>query len=166
MVQLTRLGFENGNNIFNWVGNKVICRINRALKELYNESHLLKGFLRFSVYKNVLTAVIGPKNNVLPILKKHFADRYPAENFFVFDKTHRLALIHMQGRCTIIPVEEFQTGMPDESEAFVQMLWKEFYRSVEIKNRHNPACRRSHMPKRYWPFMTELQTEMLDKEEY
>ena len=37
-------------------------------------------------------------------------------------------------------------------------LWRMFYRTVEVEERHNPKCRMGHMPKRYWRYMTEFST--------
>lgn len=46
---------------------------------------------------------------------------------------------------------------PDETEASYRILWKRFYDTVAIKERYNPRCRMTNMPKRYWGTMTEFQ---------
>ena len=48
---------------------------------------------------------------------------------------------------------------PSVQEAQYRRLWKRFYDTIEIKERHNPRRRMSHMPKRYWETMTEFQDE-------
>ena len=48
---------------------------------------------------------------------------------------------------------------PGEEEAQYRRLWKRFYDTVEIRERHNPKLRQTHMPKRYWDTMTEFQDE-------
>ena len=46
---------------------------------------------------------------------------------------------------------------PDETEARYRLLWKRFYDTIAIKERYNPKCRMTQMPKRYWGTMTEFQ---------
>ncbi len=48
---------------------------------------------------------------------------------------------------------------PAESEAAFRALWRRFYDTIAIKERENPRCRMSHMPKRYWGVMTEFQKD-------
>ena len=48
---------------------------------------------------------------------------------------------------------------PSAEEAQYRRLWKRFYDTVEIKERHNPRKQMSSMPKRYWETMTEFQDE-------
>ena len=46
---------------------------------------------------------------------------------------------------------------PDETEAKYRLLWKRFYDTIAIRERENPRCRMTNMPKRYWGTMTEFQ---------
>ncbi|MGE5422294.1 MAG: TIGR03915 family putative DNA repair protein, partial [Ignavibacteriales bacterium] len=128
----------------------------KAVQHLQKESHLLKGFLRFSVYQDVLIGVIEPKNQVLPLLTQHFCDRYPEERFFIYDKTHGMALVYQPNQASIIAVENLMLFEPDEKEKYFRELWQLFYDAIEVEGRHNPRCRMSHMPKRYWKHMTEF----------
>ena len=50
-------------------------------------------------------------------------------------------------------------AQPDETETSYRRLWKRFYDTIAIKERENPRCRQTHMPKRYWNTMTEFQSE-------
>jgi probable DNA metabolism protein len=128
----------------------------KAVKHLDNESHLLKGFVRFSIFSNVLVAEIEPKNYVLPLMTQHFCERYPEERFLIYDKTHGMALVYQPYQSAIIPIEDLELPEPDEQEQSYRELWQLFYDTIEIQGRHNPKCRMSHMPKRYWKYMTEF----------
>ena len=97
------------------------------------------------------------KNRVLPLLRSHFCARYLNESFFLYDRTHKEALFYTGGRTVIRPLEEFQMAPPDETEAKYRLLWKRFYDTIAIRERDNPRCRMTHMPKRYWSTMTEFQ---------
>ena len=130
-----------------------------AVRHLNGEAHLLKGFTRFSDLGGVLGGEIEPKNRVLPLLRSHFCARYQGEKFFLYDRTHREALFYAGGKAVIYPLEHFEMAPPDEAEAHYRLLWKRFYDTIAIKERYNPKCRMTQMPKRYWNTMTEFQDE-------
>ena len=129
----------------------------KAVRHLNGEAHLLKGFVRFSDLGGVLGGEIEPKNRVLPLLRSHFCARYRDERFFLYDRTHREALFYAAGKAIIRPLEDFRMAPPDEAEAQYRILWKRFYDTIAIKERYNPRCRMTNMPKRYWGTMTEFQ---------
>ena len=130
-----------------------------AVRHLNSEAHQLKGFIRFSELGGVLGSEIEPKNRVLPVLRSHFCARYRNEKFFIYDRTHKEALFYACGKAVIRPLNSFQMAQPDEAEATYRLLWKRFYDTVAIKERENPRCRQTHMPKRYWNTMTEFQDD-------
>lgn len=151
-----RLGYCKGPAVMDMLTDDVVNTLFKAVKHLLNESHLLKGFLRFSVYDNVLLGVIEPKNQVLSLLDEHFCRRYPEERFFIYDKTHSMALVYQPYQSSIVEIENLAISAPDEEEMFFRDLWRLFYEAIEVEGRHNPRCRMSHMPKRYWKHMTEF----------
>ncbi len=131
----------------------------RAVRRLSTEVEHLRGFIRFSVFDGMLGTEIEPKNRVLPLLRAHFCDRCYNETFFIYDRTHREALLYSGGRSRIVPLEDFEMAPPDEEEASYRRLWKRFYDTVAIRERENPRLRMSNMPKRYWRTMTEFQPD-------
>lgn len=131
----------------------------KAVQHLLGEAHLLKGFIRFSELGGVLGSEIEPKNRVLPVLRSHFCARYQNEKFFIYDRTHKEALFYAAGKAVIRPLEDFQMAPPDATEASYRVLWKRFYDTIAIKERYNPKCQMTNMPKRYWNTMTEFQRE-------
>lgn len=151
-----RLGYRHGPSVMNMLANDVVSKLFKAVTHLKRESHLLKGFVRFSVVNNALTAEIEPKNCVLPLLAEHFCGRYPEEHFLIHDKTHGMALIYQPYRHAIIAIDGLQLPEPDEDEIAFRELWRLFYDTIAIEGRYNPKCRMSHMPKRYWKYMTEF----------
>ena len=120
---------------------------------------LLRGFVRFSDIGGVLAAEIEPKNRVLPLLRGHFCQRCHDETFFLYDRTHREALFYADGHSAIVPLEEFVMAPPDETEKRYRRLWRCFYDTIAIRERENPKLRMSHMPKRFWPLLTEFQAD-------
>ena len=61
-----RKGFRYGASVMDMLTDDVVNTLFKAVRHLKRESHLLKGFIRFSVFNDVLVAEIEPKNCVLP----------------------------------------------------------------------------------------------------
>jgi probable DNA metabolism protein len=151
-----RKGYRYGTSVMSMLTDDVVDRLFKAVKHLGKESELLSGFLRFSIFNNILVAEIEPKNVVLPLLTKHFCERYPEERFLIYDKTHFMALVYQPHQSAVIPIDDLELPEPDEEEQSFRELWRLFYDTIEVKGRHNPKCRMSHMPKRYWKYLTEF----------
>lgn len=151
-----RLGYRLGPAVRDHLADPAVDTLQKAVRHLLNESHLLKGFIRFSAFGGALVAEIEPKNIVLPLLSLHFRSRYPEERFLILDKTHGMALVYRPHQARIVPVEELTLPDPDETEQAMRRLWKQYYDTIEIQGRHNPCCRMGHMPKLYWGNLTEF----------
>ena len=109
-----------------------------------------------SDYSGVLGAEIEPKNRVLPLLRRHFCNRYANESFFIYDRTHREMLLYTKGRSRLACVDSLQLELPGEEEVYYRTLWKRFFETVAIRERENPRCQNTFMPKRYRGTMTEF----------
>jgi len=131
-----------------------------ARRHLHGEAHLLTGFIRFADYGGHLAATITPKNFILPYIARHFITRYRNENFMIYDKTNRVALLYQNRRARIVSAEDIQFPAISESEAQYQALWKRFYDTISIEGRENPRCRMTHMPKRFWENMLEVKDQL------
>lgn len=151
-----RLGYRHGYAVMEMLSDDVVHTMVKAVRHLDRESHLFKGFIRFSIFNDILVAEIEPKNYVLPLLLQHFCERYPEERFLIYDKTHGMALVYQPYQSAIIPIDDLSLPEPDEAEESYRALWQVFYNTIEIKGRHNPKCRMNLMPKRYWKYMTEF----------
>ena len=156
LLKFLLLGYKEGRRVDQMISHPDANPIFAAERNMTGEAHLLTGFVRFADYGNGLAATITPKNFVLPFLARHFIDRFPKEDFLIFDKTHKAALVYQGGKAEIIPVDEMTLPEIPPEEAKYQALWKSFYNTIAIEARYNPKCRMTHMPKRYWGNMTEF----------
>ena len=136
----------------------------RAIRHMNGELEKLRGFVRFSDYGGILGAEIEPKNRVLPLLRGHFCQRYANEKFFIYDRTNRELLLYADGRSRITQVECFQPVLPESEELYFRELWKRFFQSVTIRERENPRCQNTFLPKRYRGTMTEFLPLEYEKE--
>lgn len=156
ILKFLRLGYQYGKSVLNRLTDETLHKLTVAVRQLNHEAHLFQGFVRFSETGGVLTAQIEPKNIVLPLLVRPFSERYPGERFLIYDKTHGMVLLYQNGKAHICAAEAFEQPQPSEEEIKFRELWRLFYKTIEIKERRNPRCRMSHMPKRFWSCMTEF----------
>ena len=154
-----RLGFKYGSKVMTMLTDDTVCSLQNAVRHLTSESHKFKGFVRFSIYGEVLVAVIEPKNFVLPLLSLHFCDRFRNEAFMIYDKTHSMALTYQSRKAELIFVDELTLPEVDATEIEYRRLWKQFYITIAIEGRNNPRCRMTLMPKRYWGQITEFEDQ-------
>lgn len=156
VLRFLLLGYRQGRQTPWMYGHPDVAPLLKAEQHMMGEAHLLKGFVRFSDYDGVLAATISPKNFVLPFLQKHFVTRYSGEDFLIFDKTHRAALIYQNRKSRIVPLEGISFPQVSEEEQRYRSMWKQFYNTIAIEARENPRCRMTNMPKRYWENMLEV----------
>lgn len=151
--------YRSGAPLLSRLSDDTYLPLLKAVRQLSGEVEQFRGFTRFSDFDGVLGAEIEPKNRVLPVLRRHFCERYHNETFFLYDRTHREALLYSGGVSRIVPLNHFEMAQPDEVEAGYRRLWRRFYDTVAIEARKNEKLRMTHMPKRYWGMMTEFQDE-------
>lgn len=159
LYRFIRALYNVGKPLLRQLSDEAVFPLLKAVRHLDGEVHLLRGFVRFSDFEGTLAAEIRPKNRVLPLLQCHFCDRFYNETFLIYDRTHHEALVHQPGKWAILPMDSFQMASPSAAEAQYRRLWKRFYDTIEIRERHNPKLRQTHMPRRYWETMTEFQRD-------
>ena len=156
MLKFLLRGYREGRRILSKLGDPDVAPLLKAERHLLYEAHLLKGFVRFADYGGALAGTITPKNFILPFIADHFTLRFSDEDFMIFDRTHKAALVYQNRRRQIISVGSMEFPSVSGEEARYQAMWKRFYNAVAIEARINPRCRMTHMPKRYWENMTEM----------
>lgn len=157
VLAYVRAVFSGGRQALTDFGDNRILQLSKAVRALRHEAHLYTGFVRFSDCGPALVSVIEPKNHVLPLLANHFRERLAGENYLIYDRTHRQALLGSGGHTAIGPMEEFELPKPNAEEDEYRVLWRRFYQSTDIRQRRNMRCQTSHLPKHFRPFMTEFQ---------
>ena len=156
MYAFARKLFSQGGGFLKNQSDETYHPLAKAIRHMGGEVEKLRGFVRFSDYGGVLGAEIEPKNRVLPMLRSHFCNRCANEAFFIYDRTHRELLLYADGRSRILHVDQLTLDMPGEEEVHYRALWKRFYDAIAIRERFNPKCQNTRMPKRYRSTMTEF----------
>jgi probable DNA metabolism protein len=90
VVGYIRYAFDAGQNIEEDYGNKYVMRISEIVQMMRRERHRMEAFVRFQKLKdNTFYAVIQPDFNVLPMLIRHFRDRYADQKWIIYDNLFR-----------------------------------------------------------------------------
>ena len=93
-------------------------------------------------------------DNMVPLMMDHFSDRFPDENFILYDENRNLAAVHEAGhRCVLVSGEQLQ--IPQGHMDYFAVLWKQYFATMEIRERHNEQCQNHLLPKWYRKYMTE-----------
>ena len=135
------------------------------------EAHRMEAFVRFERRADGgaerWAAVARPEYHVLPLLTEHFAARYPTLAWRIVDARRRLALVHTpepdrgpdEPPTTIVPADTLDLPEAAPDEAAAQAMWRAYFQAVTIPERRNLRLHLRHVPKRYWPYLTEKQPE-------
>lgn len=153
------------------LGNEAVRAVFGMYRQVANEAHHYKGFVRFRELKNkTLFAKIEPKHEVLPCIAEHFADRFPQENWVIYDKTHEVFLIHEKGKRYYF-LQQYMCMKGDsgsaqniaggfsEEEMDYETLWKGFVQSISVAERENRALQNQNLPLRFRTNLVEFSKE-------
>lgn len=160
VFEFLKIAYPAGAKVVKMLGNPVVMRVMELSRKAVNEAHLFKGFVRFAELKgNVLYSRIEPKCNVIPLLTYHFQERFPEENWIIYDVRRMEAAVHpSKGECIIIKDRNMDEVTRDMQTADgYEDLWKVFFNTIGIEERYNPKCQQTMMPQWYRKNMVELQ---------
>lgn len=154
---------KHKNKVFYLRNIKSVQEALRISKYVGHEAHKMTGFLRFKELKgNVLYAEIAPENNVLFFVSQHFKARLRNELWIIEDTKRNLMSIYDREDFTIVSSNDFTYLDKElgETEEGIEELWKNFYKTIAIKERTNHRCRMNFMPKKYWKYIIEMRDEL------
>ncbi len=142
-----------------------ILELHQINKKIGREVHRMHAFVRFAETRDGLfVSLVEPDFNVLPLIGKHFIERYPAQQWLIYDTRRHFGLFWDEKKAEFVTfseqehrrlTDEVLTGM----ETDYQELWKSYFKSVDIPERRNLKLHLQHVPKRYWKYLVEKQPE-------
>lgn len=156
--------FDSPIDISDNFADDTVLQIHQIKKKINREVHRMHAFVRFQQTKDdIYYAVIEPDFNVLPLLPEHFLDRYPAQQWLLYDSQRRYGVYYDMEKTEYITFEnddrlqyrQLNASVLDQSEPEYQILWKSYFDSVNIPERRNMKLHIQHVPKRYWKYLSE-----------
>jgi len=142
-------------HLFDHLADRYVLQTLKLSRNAGRECQHLKGFLRFRELENgILFAPMGPKNHVLTELMEHFSDRFPSENFMIYDEGRQIFGVHKaKGNWFLISAEvmaeKIKTTNVSDAESYYSGLFQHFCQTIAIKERKNPdlqSIRRNSLP--------------------
>ena len=150
-----RMGFKYGDKVNKRLSNDIVRKMDRVRRKVSFESHRLKGLLRFRSLKNgIFYAPVEPDYNVISLMAPHFAARLADQEWIIHDLKREQAIFYNLEEWVLTDFDQEQVDYASEEEDY-QELWKEFFKSIAIKNKKNPKLQRQYMPERYWKHLIE-----------
>ncbi len=153
-----------GCRVMEQMADLYVNQVSRMERNVTREIQHLYGFLRFAQLEDgTLYAKIGPKNQILPFLMEHFADRFRPENFVIFDERHQVYGLHPAGKQWFLAsggkwMQE-ETLRYSSQEKQIQELFTYFCHKIAIKERKNEALQLQMLPLRFQKYMVEFEAQ-------
>ena len=134
-------------------------------KKVNNERLRVMQFFRFQkAADGTYFAAIAPIYNVLPLVLPYAQDRFADQQWLIYDLKREYGYYYDLNDTIEVRFEEkdshLLTGLlsediMDKDEKLFQSMWKEYFKSIAIKERLNLRLHRQHMPARFWKYMPE-----------
>lgn len=147
-------------------GDPALRQLLRLRQQMGREVHRMHAFVRFQETPDgLMVALVNPDFNCLPLLTDHFAARYPAMDWLIYDtkrqyglrwdKTLRRADFITLDTTTAGHLRQLSADQLAPDEPAFQELWNAYFKAVDIPERRNQKLHLQHVPKRYWRYLTE-----------
>ncbi|WP_408962306.1 TIGR03915 family putative DNA repair protein [Polaribacter sp. WD7] len=149
--------------------NPSVLKTSQVAKNVSREKHRMEAFIRFKLTKDTIYfANIEPDFNVLPLISKHFKNRYADQKWVIYDIKRNYGMYYNLQTLEFINMEfpqNFDFTKTDnnffsDKEFHFQKLWKDYFDSTNIKERKNIKLHVRHVPKRYWKYLSEKQPDL------
>lgn len=163
IVGYMRYVFDSEQAIDDDYTNKYVLRISEIVRMVRREKHRMEAFIRFQKLKDgTFYATVDPDFNVLPLILRHFKNRYADQKWIIYDTRRAFGLYYDLHQVEYITLDFSPEGIGknilskyDSDEGIYQVLWKDYFKSVNIASRKNNKLHLRHVPKRYWKNLTE-----------
>lgn len=155
--------FKYKNKVFGMIRITSVNESIKISKYVREETHKLKGFLRFKKMKNnFYYGEISPTNNVIGFLSNHFRKRLKEDCWIIKDTNRGIYAIYDKKKVIYLTNNEVISLNLEssDSEELIEDLWKTFHKTVAIASRENRRCQQNFMPKKYWKNMLEMEDEI------
>ena len=163
MFQYIQYTITQNRNIARDLSKEFIIAVDKAAHKTGREAHRMTGFVRFQLSgDNLYFATIEPNHDVLPVIIKHFKDRFASQKWLIYDLHRRYGIYYDMENISEVNIDiknNSASHLPGlamhEDEVAYQTLWKQYFKSTNIAARKNTKLHIQHLPKRYWKHLTE-----------
>ena len=157
--------FSKKYNIERDYRDELVLGIKNLSRKVSREACRMIEFVRFQkTADNIYFSPISPDYNVLPLIGKHFRNRFNDQQWVIYDVKRKYGLFYDLKEVSEITIANRYFGTQGKIEDTVlsndekqfQSLWKEYFSAINIKERKNLRQQMHFMPKKYRKFLTEV----------
>ncbi|MCJ8146078.1 TIGR03915 family putative DNA repair protein [Acinetobacter sp. A3.8] len=146
-----------------------VLAIAQWAKKVGREKHRMEAFVRFKKSSDGLfLSLIAPDFNVLPLIQRHFRNRYQDQRWLIYDEKRHFGIYYDLDQVQEVDLsaqtidaqkevggsQQFLIDL-DDQEVLYDQLWKDYFQSINIKERQNIKLHVQCVPKRYWRYLNE-----------
>ena len=142
-----------------------VLLIKQIQQKVLKEAHRMFMFVRFQKTNNdIYFAPIQPKYDVIPLIGKHFKNRFRDQIWIIYDTERDYGLYYDLKTVEEIKLEQhninkssgkIDASLLEEKEECYQILWKNYFDAININERKNLKVQMQFMPKRFWNYLPE-----------
>ncbi|RXG18434.1 putative DNA metabolism protein [Leeuwenhoekiella aestuarii] len=140
-------------------GHPSVLKMAQITKQIGREKHRMEAFVRFKRTKDdIYVAIIEPDFNVLPLIAKHFKNRYADQQFVIYDRSRSYGIFYDLNSVQFIELDFNDTVLKEalhDEEKHYDEMWQDYFISTGIKSRINKKLHLRNVPKRYWKYLNE-----------
>lgn len=161
-MMLEARNIKDSTKIMQHLSHEKVQKVFELSRQVSNEAHYFRELIRFAELESgILFSKIAPKCQILSCLGDHFSNRFPLENFMIYDETHRQFLVHQKEKHWVLVWNEElnleEIVKTSYAESVFSDLWKVFFESISIRERENPKLQTQHLPIRFRKNIIEFQ---------
>ncbi len=142
-----------------------VLGLSKVYRKVMRESEKMRQFVRFQkTSDDIFFACVEPLYNVMPLTLDFFEDRFADQQWLIYDVRRNKGWFYNMETIEEVKIDnpgfdissgKLNRDIIDEDEIDFQDLWKQYFKSISIKERKNLKLQKQHMPKRFWKFLTE-----------
>ncbi len=164
MLRYVQYIFRSKTIVESNYSNQDVLMVQQTSRKVHREKHRMEAFVRFQLTKDKLYyAIVQPDFNVLPLVTRHFKERYADQRWLIYDARRKYGIYYDLEKVETVELSfnentsggENISSLYDETEPLYQSLWQQYFGSVNIAARKNTKLHLRHMPKRYWKYLPE-----------
>jgi probable DNA metabolism protein len=139
LIRYTRYILSSRKPVENDYTHPDVLLLQQVSRKVHREKHRMEAFVRFQLTGDGLYySLIQPDYNVLPLISKHFKERYADQHWLIYDTRRKYGLyydleivkeieldfaVDLQANGTAID----GTSILDEKEELYQQLWRQYF---------------------------------------
>lgn len=164
ICRVIRLARRRRSRVLDRLADPAVHEVTAASRRVMREYHRYLGLIRFrQLADGIYYAPFRPDTNLLPLLSRHFVERFPDRPWIIHDVKRGTALIYNGSDLEAAQILEGPDGKDgslfSEEEELFQQLWKGYYKSIGVENRRNEKLRRQFLPRKTWEFLPEMEPD-------